>query len=205
MQRTVALVRERARLRARPPVIGCVPAGVKVLGARIDWGDGTSTPVAVEQRAQAAQIVLLSRGRAPLRPRELSGLAAAALPMPRGYRMVLVADLSDGATVESEPVDVSVLAAADRVVDRRGQRRPAISSRSPRGWSAAASAARAELTVTVAWGDTQRTVVHLHGTERTSVFTARHLRRGKGPRYVTVTVRDRLGLTETSATRILRA
>jgi len=110
-----ALVRERARLRARPPVIGCVPAGVKVLGARIDWGDGTSTPVAVEERAQAAQIVLLSRvehryGRAncPASRRLLYRCRA-------GYRMVLAADLSDGATVESEPVDVSVLAAADRV------------------------------------------------------------------------------------------
>ena len=29
----------------------------------------------------------------------------------------------------------------------------------------------AELTVTVAWGDTQRTVVHLHGTARTFRFT----------------------------------
>jgi hypothetical protein len=103
-----ALVRERARLRARPPVIGCVPAGVKVLGARIDWGDGTSTPVAVEERAQAAQIVLPT--------------SATARPSNR-----------NPSTSRFSPRRTACRSARSA--------RPAISSRSPRGWSAAASAA----------------------------------------------------------------
>jgi hypothetical protein len=204
-------IREGQDFVADPRPIGCIAPGDTVTDERILWGDGTSTALKPWQVASGTE----SDGdqRLELHAAHLTHrYGAANCPASRqlryrcraGYRMVLAAtDLTTGKTVESEPRFVYVLAARDRVIIGRvvdAGHEQEVSGRIVCGGERRAS----ELVVSVAWGATRRETIHLHGTARVFRFAARHLRRGKGPRYVTVTVRDRLGLTVSSTTRVLR-
>ena len=206
----VAIAREGRVFVARAKTITCIKGPLTVASAQIVWGDGTSTALAgsslaVEPEALAGDYRVVLHG-SPSHSYDRANCPASRRLLYRcqaGYRLALVVQGAEGRTIESEPFAVSVLASSDRVsiasVVRSG------STQILRGRIDCGGERRAhELAVTVDWGQSHRTVVHLHGTAKSFRFTVGHRLRGKGPRYVRVTVIDRLARASYTASRTLR-